>query len=101
MLLHVHQLLGKFPRRQILGNKSVARLRNNRWGRVFYVVRAEQRRNNGVMQPVSKQRLGKTHFRVSGDVINRARVFRGVCASAYKISERSDEIRSGAVTSQS
>jgi hypothetical protein len=26
---------------------------------VFYVVRAEQWLNNGVMQPVSKQRLGK------------------------------------------
>jgi hypothetical protein len=46
---------------------------------VFYVVRAEQRWNNGVMQPVSKQWLGK-HFRISGDVSNnRDGVFRGVC----------------------
>jgi hypothetical protein len=33
--------------------------RNNRRGCVFYVVRVEQRWNNGVMQPVSKQRLRK------------------------------------------
>jgi hypothetical protein len=33
--------------------------RNNRWGCVFYVVRAEQWWNNGVMQPVSKRRAGK------------------------------------------
>jgi hypothetical protein len=47
---------------------------------VFYVVRGEQRWKNGVIQPVSKQRLGK-HFRVSGDVSNnRDGVFRGVCA---------------------
>jgi hypothetical protein len=26
---------------------------------VFYVVRAEQQWNNGIMQPVFKQRLGK------------------------------------------
>jgi hypothetical protein len=35
ILLHVHPLLGnvlvnEFPRRQILGKQSVARLRNNR-----------------------------------------------------------------------
>jgi hypothetical protein len=64
VFLHVHPLLGnvlvnKFPRRQILGKESVARLRNNRWGCVLYVVRAEQRWNNGVIRPVSKQRLGK------------------------------------------
>jgi hypothetical protein len=47
---------------------------------VFYVVRTEQRWNNGIMQPVSKQRLGE-NLRVSGDVINnRDGVFRGVCA---------------------
>jgi hypothetical protein len=34
-------------------------IRNSRWGCVFYVVCAEQRWNNGVMQPVSKQRLGE------------------------------------------
>jgi hypothetical protein len=33
--------------------------RNNRWGCVVYVVRAEQRWNNGVKQAVSTQRLGK------------------------------------------
>jgi hypothetical protein len=33
--------------------------RNNRWGCVFYVVRNEQPWNNGVMQPVSKEGLGK------------------------------------------
>jgi hypothetical protein len=33
--------------------------RNNRWGCVFYVVRTEQHWNNGVMQPTSRQRLGK------------------------------------------
>jgi hypothetical protein len=64
ILLHVHQLLGnvlvnKFPRRQILCKQSAARLRNNKRDCVFYVVRAEQRWNNGVMHPVSKQRLGK------------------------------------------
>jgi hypothetical protein len=32
---------------------------NNRWGSVFYVVRAEQGWNNVAMQTVSKQRLGK------------------------------------------
>jgi hypothetical protein len=52
-------LVNKFPRRQILGKQSVAGLRNNRRGCVFYVVRAEQLWNNGVMQPVSKQRLAK------------------------------------------
>jgi hypothetical protein len=47
VLLHVHPLLGrglvnKFPRRQILGKQSVARLRNNSDNRrsVFSVVRA-------------------------------------------------------------
>jgi hypothetical protein len=64
ILLHVHPLLGnglvnKFPRRQILGKQFVARLRNNRRGCVFYAGCAEQRWNNGVMQPVSKQRLCK------------------------------------------
>jgi hypothetical protein len=33
--------------------------RNNRRGCVFCVVRAEQLWNSGVMQPVSKPRLGK------------------------------------------
>jgi hypothetical protein len=42
ILLHVHPLLGsvlvnKFPRRQILGKKSVARSRNNRGSCVFRV----------------------------------------------------------------
>jgi hypothetical protein len=32
---------------------------NNKWGCVFYVVRAKQRWNNGVLQPVSKLRLGE------------------------------------------
>jgi hypothetical protein len=41
ILLHVHPLLGnelvkEFPRRQILRKQSVARLRNNRGGCVFY-----------------------------------------------------------------
>jgi hypothetical protein len=47
ILLHVHSLLGnglvnKFPRRQILGKESVAKLHNNSdYGRsVFSVVRA-------------------------------------------------------------
>jgi hypothetical protein len=45
--MHVHPLLGnelvnEFPRRQILGKQSVARLRNNRGGYVFYVARAKQ-----------------------------------------------------------
>jgi hypothetical protein len=47
ILLHVHPLLGnglvnKFPRKQILGKQSVARLRNNSDNRrsVFIVVRA-------------------------------------------------------------
>jgi hypothetical protein len=63
ILLHVQPLLGnvlenKFPRRQILGKQAVTRLRNNRWGCVFYVVRVEQRWSNGVIEPVSNQRLG-------------------------------------------
>jgi hypothetical protein len=42
ILLHVHPLLGnvlvnKFPRRQVLGKQSVARLRNNRGSCVFHV----------------------------------------------------------------
>jgi hypothetical protein len=54
------QRVGKqVPRRQILNKQSIARLRNNRWGCVFYFVRAEQRWNNGVMQPVPNQRLSK------------------------------------------
>jgi hypothetical protein len=64
ILLHVHPLQGnvlvnKFPRRQILGKQSVARLRNKKLACVFYVDRVEKLWNNGVMQPVSKQRLGK------------------------------------------
>jgi hypothetical protein len=56
----------------------------------FYVVRAEQRWKKGVMQPVSKQQLGK---HISGcpnvpwksDVINnRDGVFRGVCVECLK-----------------
>jgi hypothetical protein len=44
-MLYVRPLLGnvlvnKFPRRQILGKQSVAKLRNNRGGCVFFVVRA-------------------------------------------------------------
>jgi hypothetical protein len=50
--------VNKFLWREILRKQSIARLRNNREGCVFYVVRAEQRWNNGVMQPVSKQRPG-------------------------------------------
>jgi hypothetical protein len=47
ILLHVHPLLGnvlvnRFPRRQILSKQCVARLRNNRGGCVFYVVRSKQ-----------------------------------------------------------
>jgi hypothetical protein len=42
------------------GNSSVNTVQHATIGEaVFYVVRAEQRWNNGVMQPVSKQRLGK------------------------------------------
>jgi hypothetical protein len=53
-LLHVHPLTGKalvnkFPRRQILGRQSVARLRNNRGGCVFYVVRATPSAGNGLV----------------------------------------------------
>jgi hypothetical protein len=60
LLLHVHPLLGNvlvndFPQRQILDKQSVARLRSSRGGRVFYVVRAKQQYNKGVMQSVSKQ----------------------------------------------
>jgi hypothetical protein len=61
ILLHVHPLLGnelvnEFPRRQIFGKQSFARLHNNRGDCVFYVVRAKQQYINGVMQSVSKQR---------------------------------------------
>jgi hypothetical protein len=52
-------LVNKFPRRQFLGKQSVARLRNNNLGCVFYVVHAEQQWNNWVLQPGSKQRHGK------------------------------------------
>jgi hypothetical protein len=59
-MLHVHPLLGsglcnKFPRRQILGKHSVAirRLRNNRGGCVFYIVRATTSAGNGPMNSQS------------------------------------------------
>jgi hypothetical protein len=57
ILLHVHPLLGnglviKFPRRQILDKQSVARLRNNKWGCVFYIVRATPSAGNG---PINSQ----------------------------------------------
>jgi hypothetical protein len=63
-LLLVHPLLGnvlvnKFLRREILGKQSIARLDNNGRRCIFYVVRAEQRCDNGVMEPISKQRLDK------------------------------------------
>jgi hypothetical protein len=104
VLLHVRPLLGnvlfsKFPRRQILGKQSVARLRNNKWGSVFYVVCADQRWNNGVMQSVSKQRLG-THFRVSDRAMKAVTsstidtVFSvGPAQSAYKRSDRQTSFR--------
>jgi hypothetical protein len=47
---------------------------------VFSMSSAQSSGGNGVMWPVSKQRVGK-HFRVSGDIINnRDGVFRWVCA---------------------
>jgi hypothetical protein len=54
IFLHVYPLLGnelvkKFQRRQILGKKSVARLRNNRGGCIFYVVRPTPSSGNGPM----------------------------------------------------
>jgi hypothetical protein len=57
ILLHVHTLLGnvlvnKFPRRQILCKQSDVRLRNNRGGCIFYVVRATPSSGNG---PVNSQ----------------------------------------------
>jgi hypothetical protein len=76
--------------------------RKNRWGCVFYVVSAEQRWNNEVMQPVSKQRLGKhtSAFSVTSSTVET--VFSVVSVrSAYKGSECSDRVSSGAVTSQS
>jgi hypothetical protein len=58
ILLHVHSLLGnvlinKFPRREILGKQSVAMLRNNKEGCVFYVVRATPNAVNGPMNSQS------------------------------------------------
>jgi hypothetical protein len=52
ILLHVCPLLGNglvniFPRRQILGEESVARLSNNTGGGVFYVVHAMHSAGNG------------------------------------------------------
>jgi hypothetical protein len=54
ILLHELPLIGnglanKFPGRQILGKESVTRLRNNRWGGVFNVVRATPIAGNGPM----------------------------------------------------
>jgi hypothetical protein len=77
-------------------------MRNSRWGCVFYVVRTEQLWNNGVMQPVCKQQLGKqtSAWAVTSATIET--VFSmGSVQSAYKRSECSDRICSGAVTSQS
>jgi hypothetical protein len=59
ILLHVHPLLGnrlvnKFPLRQILGKQSVPRLRHNRGGCVFYVVRARLSAANGPMNSQSE-----------------------------------------------
>jgi hypothetical protein len=47
IMLHMHPLLGnelvnEFPRRRILGKQSVARLRNNRGGCIFSVIRTKQ-----------------------------------------------------------
>jgi hypothetical protein len=48
---------------------------------VFYVVRADKRWNNGVMQPVSKQRHSKhTSPYTMTSSKNRDGVLRGVCA---------------------
>jgi hypothetical protein len=101
ILLHVHPLLDnvlvkKFLRTQMLGKQSVARLLSNRWGCVVHVVRAEQRWNNGVMQHVSKQRLGKhiSAWAVTSAIIET--VFSvGSVQSAYKRSECSDRVGSG------
>jgi hypothetical protein len=54
IILHVHPLLGnrllnKFPRRQILGKQSVARLRRIWGGCVFYFVCATPSAGNGQM----------------------------------------------------
>jgi hypothetical protein len=56
ILLHVHPLLGKvllkmFPRRQILGKQSVARLPNNKWDWVFYAVWAKQQWTKWLCNP--------------------------------------------------
>jgi hypothetical protein len=68
LLWTVNDLINPLP-----GNSSVNTVQHATIDEgVFYVVRAKQRWNNGVMQPVSKQRLGKD-IDTDGD-------FRGVCA---------------------
>jgi hypothetical protein len=107
ILLYVRSLLGnvlvnKFPRKQILGNQSVASLRNNGWGCVFYIVRTQQRENNGIMQTLSEQQLGE--YTCAQAVTSAAieTVFSmGSVQTAYKRSECSDRISSRAVTRQS
>jgi hypothetical protein len=64
---------------------------NNRWGCVLYV-RAEQRWNNGVMQPVSKQWLGKHTSTLVVTSATIETVFSvGSVQSAYKRSVCSDK----------
>jgi hypothetical protein len=63
ILLHVHPLLGnvlvnKFREDRFLVNSPLLDYGTTDEA-VFYVVRAEQRWNNGGLHPVSKQRLGK------------------------------------------
>jgi hypothetical protein len=91
VLLYVHPMLGnvlvnKFPRRQILGKQSVARLHNNRWGYVFYAVCAKQQRITGLYNPFLSNGWVKKFPRIgpcyeSSNVNNnRGDVFRWVCA---------------------
>jgi hypothetical protein len=63
--------------------------RTNRWGPVFYVVRAEQRWIMGLSYPFLRNGSVNTFPRIGpcyecGDVINRNGVFRGSMQNAYK-----------------
>jgi hypothetical protein len=46
-------LVKEFPRTEILGKESIARLRNNRGGCVFYVIRATPSTSDGSMNSQS------------------------------------------------
>jgi hypothetical protein len=60
-------MVNNFPRRQILGKQSVARLRNNKGGCVFYVICATPRAGHG---PTNSQSDTSHVFSVESVPIN-------------------------------